>query len=116
MFNEIISTLSSSIGFIQLKLSDFGMEKISFEETLKERFLSMETPRNVNQNLNLLEDNHFEYVNPICPYYGSIRVNKQEYRERNPILGELGPTRIFMRRYFCKSCGKKFVTQLDSVN
>ncbi|MDP3066600.1 MAG: ISNCY family transposase, partial [Methanobacteriaceae archaeon] len=40
---------------------------------------------------------------------------KQEYRERNPILGEFGPQRIYLRRYMCKTCGRKFTTSLDAV-
>ncbi len=40
---------------------------------------------------------------------------KQEYQERNPILGEFGSQKIYLLRYKCKSCGKKFVTRLNSV-
>jgi transposase-like protein len=54
-------------------------------------------------------------VNPKCEYCGSYDVIKQEYRERNPILGDYGSQKIYLRRYLCKSCGKKFVTSLDSV-
>jgi hypothetical protein len=49
MCNTIISTFSSSINFIQLKLSDFGSMKIDFEKILDERFQNVETSRNVNQ-------------------------------------------------------------------
>lgn len=115
MTSEIISTLSSSIDSIQLNLFDFGMEKINFKRILKERFSNTETPRNVNQNLNLLENNHFDYVNPVCPYCGSYNVIKQEYRARHPIIAELGQQTVYQRRYKCKVCGKKFTTSLDSV-
>lgn len=91
------------------------MKKIDFERILTERLQSLETPRNVNKPLNLLSDNHFEYVNIICPNCDSYKVNKQEFRERNPILGEFGPRTIYLRRYLCKTCGKKFTTSLDSV-
>ena len=40
---------------------------------------------------------------------------KQEYRERDPILGEFGAQKIYLRRYLCNSCGKKFTTPLDPV-
>ncbi len=90
MTHEIIPTLSSCIDSIQLKLSDFGLKKPNFENILTERFQNTETSRNVNQTLNLLADNHFEYVKPACPKCESKNVIKQEYQERNPILGEFG--------------------------
>ncbi|MBU4536189.1 MAG: hypothetical protein KKF16_10380 [Euryarchaeota archaeon] len=40
---------------------------------------------------------------------------KQEYQEKNPILGEFGSQKIYLRRYKCNDCGKKFVTRLDAV-
>lgn len=115
MTSEIISTLKFCIASIQLKLSDFGMEKIDFEKILTERFQSPETPRNVNKTLNLLEDNHLEYVNQICLYCRSKNVIKQEYRERKPVMGEFERVKVHVRRYKCKSCGRKFTTRLDPI-
>lgn len=115
MLSQIIPTLSSCISSIQLKLSDFGMETPNFEKVLTERFQSHKTPRNVNQQLVLLDDNHFEYLNPICPYCMSNKVIKQEYRERMVIIDELDLLRVYLRRYKCKSCNKKFTTSLESV-
>ena len=60
MTNTITSALSSSIGFIQLKLSDYGQEKIEFKNIIIERFQKVETTRNINQKLELLEDNHMD--------------------------------------------------------
>ena len=48
MTNTIVSTLSSSIGFIQLKLSDFGTMKIGYQKVIDERLENVETSRNVN--------------------------------------------------------------------
>ena len=115
MKSTITSALSSSIGFIQLKLSDFGQEEIDFEKILDERFQNVETPRNVNQKLELVEDNHMEYINPICPHCQSKKVTKQEYRDRNLILENQKPVKVYLRRYKCKSCKKKFITSLDSI-
>lgn len=115
MTSEIIPTLSSCIDSIQLNLFDFGNETPKFEQTLTRRFQNTQTPRNVTKNLKLLENHHFEYINPMCPNCQSNHVIKQEYHTRNPILGEFGPQTIYLRRYKCKSCGKKFVTSLDSV-
>jgi transposase-like protein len=115
MTNNIIPTLSSCIDSIQLNLFDFGVGKPKFEQVLTNRFQSIDAPRNVNQALNLLADNHFEYVKSACPNCESRNVTKQGWQEINPILGEFGPQRIYMQKYKCKSCSKKFVTQLDSV-
>lgn len=115
MTNEITSALKGCIDSIQLKLSDYVMEKIDFERILKERLTTVETPRNVNQNLNLLEEKHFEYVNPVCPSCSSHKIIKDGFRARNPILAEFGPQKIYQQRYKCNSCHKRFTTSLDSV-
>ncbi|MEN4006584.1 MAG: hypothetical protein PQ975_00380 [Methanobacterium sp.] len=115
MFNSIIPTLKFCIDSIQLNLFDFGVEKPDFENVLTRRFQSIESPRNVNQALNLLADNHFEYISPACPKCESKHVIRQGYQERNPILGEFGSQKIYMQKYKCKTCDKKFVTQLNSV-
>jgi len=115
MTSTITSALSSSIGFIQLKLSDFDQDEIDFEKIVDERFQSMETPHNVNQKLELLEDNHMDYLNPICPYCNSYKVIKQEYSERKLIISNQNPIVVYLRRYLCKSCGKKFTTSLNSI-
>lgn len=115
MANKIITTLSCCIGSMQLKLSILGLENPSFEKILTEKFQSPKLPRNVNESLNLLADNHFEYVKEICPNCGLKHVNKQEFRERNPILGEYGQQKSYLRRYQCKRCNKKFTSRLDSV-
>jgi transposase-like protein len=91
------------------------MEKIEFEKILNQRIINPRTPRKVNSKLTLHADNHFEYINPVCPNCNSYKVIKQEYRPRNPIIDDPVPFRIFLRRYKCKNCGKKFITSLNSV-
>jgi len=82
MTSEIIPTLKCSIDSIQLKLYNCGMEKIDFEKILNERVPSTETPRNVNKNLSLIEDNHFQYVHSVCPNCNSKKLqNKDITRE-----------------------------------
>ena len=115
MTSEIISTLSSSIGVIQLKLSDFDQAQIDFEKIIHERFQNVETPRNVNQKLELLENNHMDYLNPICPHYNSYKVIKNEYSERKLKIDNSDPMVLYSRRYLCKSCDKKFTTSLNSI-
>ncbi|MCK9150794.1 hypothetical protein MXE27_02390, partial [Methanobacterium alcaliphilum] len=115
MQNQITSTLNSCIGSIQLKLSDFGFEKIEFQKILKTRFTNTKNPRNVNKNLDLLDNNHFECLNPTCPNCDSKKVIKQEFRERQVIIDDPKPLKLYLRRYQCKTCGKKFTTTLESV-
>jgi transposase-like protein len=115
MTNTIVSTLSSSIDFIQLKLTDYGQEKMDFEKIIEERFQNVDTPRNLNQKLELLEDNHMDYIHPICPYCNSKKINKQEYREKHLNIGETKPVLVYLRRYVCKLCKKKFTTSLNSI-
>lgn len=77
MRNQTISTLNCCIGSIQLKLYDFRMEKLDVEKILAERFKQLKIPKNVNDKLILLSDNHFEFIRPICPKCGSkILLNK----------------------------------------
>jgi hypothetical protein len=83
MTNTIVSTLSSSIGFIQLKLTDYDQKEIDFDKIINQRFQNVETPPNVHQKLELLEDNHMDYINPICPHCQSKKVNKQEFSKKN---------------------------------
>jgi hypothetical protein len=83
MCNTLISTLSSSIGVIQLKLTDCSPMKIGFENIIEERFQNVKTPRNVNQKLKLLENNHMDYIHPICPHCNSKKITKRNIVNEN---------------------------------
>lgn len=78
MTSTIIPTLSSCIDSIQLKLSDYGIEKIDFEKILNKRISKPRTPRKINSKLILHGNNHFEYLKPVCPHCKSHKVIKQE--------------------------------------
>lgn len=39
------------------------------------------------------------YLNPICPYYDSKNVIKQEYRDRNLVLDNQKQIKVYLRRY-----------------
>lgn len=88
MTSTIIPTLKCCIDSMQLKLSGLGLEKIDFERILEEKLSITEPRRNVNKSLMQLSDNHFEYLNPICPYCNSNKVIKQEFREINLIIDD----------------------------
>jgi len=115
MPQTVLSALKGCISFIQLKLSDFLSGQPKIEGILTERFLKKDKPYNVNKGLVLLANNHFELVNPFCPRCGSYQVTKQDYRRQHPILGEFGAQAVYLKRYRCKICRKKFTTPLDSV-
>ena len=115
MSNKALSVLKGRISHIQLKLSDFSKGDLEPGKIITERFTERTRPHNINERLILLPGNHFDLVNPVCPFCGSNHVIKQEYYERNPILGEFGPQKIYLKRYLCKKCRKKFITPFDSV-
>ena len=71
--------------------------------------------RYMDRELVLHTNNHFELINPVCPSCGSRHVTKQGYRERNPILGEFESKKIYLRRYQCKKCRRKFITTLNQI-
>jgi len=115
MPQTVLSALKGCISFIQLKLSDFFGELPKIDKVLTERFVQENKPYNVNKGLILPANNHLELVNPVCPRCGFDRVTKQDYRRRHPILGEFGAQTVYLKRYRCKRCRKKFTTPLDSV-
>ena len=115
MTNKVLSVLERCIYHIQLKFSDFSKSELEPGKIITERFTEKIQPHNINEGLVFLPGNHFELVRLICLSCGSSHVIKQEYYERNPILGEFGPQKIYLRRYLCKKCNKKFITPLDSV-
>jgi transposase-like protein len=115
MTSTIVSTLSSSISFIQLKLTDYDQKEFVFDKIINQRFKNVETAPNMHLKLELLEDNHMDYISPICPHCQSKKVNKQEYRKRNLIIENQEPIKVYLRRYLCKSCKRKFTTSLKSI-
>ncbi|MDO9045171.1 MAG: hypothetical protein Q7U35_07685, partial [Methanobacteriaceae archaeon] len=115
MLNQSIPTLNCCIDSIQLKLSDFFTGKQDFETILKDRLKPVNNARNINQKLYLHENNHFEYMNPICPYCGSKNIIKQEYRHRKLLIDDQEPLNVYLRRYLCKTCERKSTTNIKSL-
>ena len=115
MTNKALSALKGCISHIQLKLSDFSKGDPEPGKIITERFTERTRPHNINERLVLLPGNHFDLVNPVCPFCRSNHVIKQEYYERNPILGEFGPQKIYLKRYLCKKCKDRFITPFDAV-
>lgn len=116
MKNHIISTFKSHISSIQLKLSDCFSGITSFEDAIISQLSSTEN-RNIRNEKELVmhADNHFDLLHPYCPVCGSRKVIKQEYYKRKLKLAEFGSQVIYVRRYYCKTCSKKFTTPLDSI-
>ncbi|KAF5426396.1 hypothetical protein C5S39_14945 [Candidatus Methanophagaceae archaeon] len=91
MTNKVLSVLKGCISHIQLKLSDFSKGDPEPDKIITDRFTERTRQHNINKRLALLPRNHFDLVRPVCQSCGSNHVIKQEYYERNPILGEVGP-------------------------
>jgi len=66
MYNEISDSLSSNLSSIQLNLFDFGSDNA--KENVVKRALNQSLIKDMNEKLSNLDDNHFEYVNPVCPH------------------------------------------------
>ena len=101
--------------YLQSDHPDFFGEPPNIDKVLTERFIQENKPYNVNNGLIPLANNRLELVNPVCPRCGSDRVTKQDYRRRRQILGEFGAQTVYLKRYRCKRCRKKFTTPLNSV-
>ncbi len=113
---DIISTFENCIASVQLKLSDYISKVPTIKEGIASR-LSENRSRNINNPVELLfhVGNRFEILYPRCPICGSSKVIKQEYYQRNLKLAEFGHQMIYVRRYYCKVCQKKFSTPLDVI-
>ena len=98
MINKALHILKGFISHIQLKLSDFLKGDLEPGKIIPERFNERTQPHNINEGLALLSRNHFDLVNPVCPFCESNHVIKQEYYEWNPILGEFGTQKIYLSR------------------
>lgn len=73
MYNEISDSLSSSMSSVQLNLFDCSFD--GAKERVVKRALNQSLVNNMNDKLQNLDDNHFEYVNPVCPH--CIEENKR---------------------------------------
>jgi transposase-like protein len=113
---NIISTFKRCVVSIQLKLSDCFSGKSTFGDALTEQ-LSVSRKRNLNEcnELILHAGNRFEIHNPRCPDCDSSDVIKQEFYPRNLKLAEFGQQTVYVRRYSCKKCNKKFTTSLNAI-
>lgn len=113
---NIISTFKNCIASVQLKLSDYSSKAPNIKEGIASR-LSENRSRNINNPVELLfhVGNRFEIQYPHCPKCSSSKVIKQEYYPRNLKLAEFGGQTVYVRRYYCKACGKKFSTPIDVI-
>jgi len=113
---NILSTFENCIASVQLKLSDYISEVPKIKEGITSR-LSENRSRNINNPVELLFhiENKFEILYPHCPKCGSSKVIKQEYYPRNLKLAEFGHQKVYVRRYYCKACEKKFSTPIDVI-
>jgi transposase-like protein len=112
---QCISALNDTIGSIQLKLFDFGREEINFEDKIEENVFKEEKTKNINKNVHILKERHFEMLNPICPYCNSIKHTKQGFYQIKPKFDNDKKVKIHLQRYKCKKCDKKYSTNLFNI-
>ena len=115
MKTQISNSLKDNMSSIQLKLNDFGL-KDPIKKNTEELFKTKNT-RPINQEYVYLNDNHFEYDNPTCSHchkkHEKHKVIKKGFRTRKVRTINKTKITIFLRRYQCKTCGKKFQTELS---
>ena len=115
MKTQISNSLKDNMSSIQLKLNDFGL-KDPIKKNTEELFKTKNT-RPINQEYVYLNDNHFEYDNPTCSHchkkHEKHKVIKKGFRTRKVRTTNKTKITIFLRRYQCKTCGKKFQTELS---
>mgnify|MGYP003301274084 CR=1 FL=1 len=104
MYNEISDSLSSNLSSIQLNLFDFGSDNA--KENVVKRALNQSLIKDMNEKLSNLDDNHFEYVNPVCPH--CIKENMR----RNIIKKGFRPRKI---RINGKNRKKEVMMELHSI-
>jgi transposase-like protein len=104
-----------NMGLIQLKLFDFCDEKIDFKEKCEEKIFKNSTIKNTAKNIQMLKDKYFQMINPICPDCGESNYTKQGFYEVNPKFENNEKIKIWLQRYYCKKCNKKFSTNLGSI-
>lgn len=115
MIKAITNVHNYNISSINYNLFDFGIEKTNFEEKLEYELFNHEKLLKQADDIHMLNKNHFELKIPICPNCSSEKFIKQEFREIKPILPQIGRKKLYIRRYKCKKCGKKYQTQLKGL-
>ena len=92
------------------------VSKIQLKKNTEELFKTKNT-RPIKQEYVYLNDNHFEYDNPTCSHchkkHEKHKVIKKGFRTRKVRTTNKTKITIFLRRYQCKTCGKKFQTELS---
>jgi len=104
-----------NISSINYNLFDFGIEKTNFEEKVRYELFNHEKVLNKDDRIHMVNNDHFELKTPICPKCSSYKSTKQEYRKIKPILPRIGRKKLYIRRYKCKKCGKKYQTELKGL-
>lgn len=92
------------------------VSKIQLKKYTEELFKTKNT-RPINQEYIYLNDNHFEYDNPTCSHchkkHEKHKVIKKGFQTKKVRTTNKTKITIFLRRYQCKICGKKFQTELS---
>jgi transposase-like protein len=109
--NSTNNTSNNIIVSIQLKLFDSN----DFEKNLKEKTYLVKNYQNQDKRVKMVDTDKYEYINPLCPYCNSNNLSKQGNRSKIVNFPYNYKQKIFVKKYKCKSCGKYFQTELESI-
>ena len=101
--------------YLQSDHPDFFGETPNIDKVLTERFVQENKPYNVNKGLIPPCEQSFRACQSCLPPLWVRSSAKAGLSRRRPILGEFGAQTVYLKRYRCKRCRKKFTTPLDSV-
>ena len=90
-------------------------EEIDFESKVEKYVIPQSKNENINRNIQILDDGHYEMMKPFCPCCGSLKYIKQGFREIKPKVDNGEKIKISLQRYKCKSCNKKYSTKLNNL-
>jgi hypothetical protein len=102
-----------AVKVVQYTLDDFVKGK-SMDEVICERLLQGQKILR-EPHIQLLDNDYFGEVNPVCPHCGSVKYVKDGFRERHPKLGDFGEITVYVQRYECKRCGRGFSARIDGL-
>jgi transposase-like protein len=106
---------STNISSIDYKITDFFSTPPTFEEKVEQELNNHATILKRDDRIHMVDKNHFKYYNPICPKCNSSKYILDGYRKINPVLPVIGKTELFIQRYECKICGRRYQTSLKKL-
>jgi transcription elongation factor Elf1 len=109
--NTLNNASNNNIVSMQLKLFDSN----DFIQNLKEKTHTVKKIANQDKRVIMLNTDEYEYLNPFCPFCSSTSIIKEGNRTRIVNLPYKKKHKIYLKKYYCKNCGKFFQTEVESI-